>query len=114
VGQRKGLGIPDSTPYYVVALDPAKNAVIVGKKEDLYLGELSVTNVNWTIGKEPDLPSEYFTKIRYRHQGASARVMVPEQGVYKVRFQEPQMAITPGQFAVFYNDDEVIGGGEIV
>ena len=114
VGQRKGLGIPDATPYYVVALDPAENAVVVGKKEDLYQHELSVGDVNWTSGKEPDLPSDFFTKIRYRHQGASARVTFPHKGIYNVSFQKPQMAITPGQFAVFYNDDVVMGGGVIV
>jgi len=114
VGQRKGLGIPDATPYYVVALDPAKNAVVVGKKEDLYQHELSVVDVNWTAGQEPDLPSEFFTKIRYRHPGAPAQVMVSENNAYTVHFQEPQMAITPGQFAVFYYDDEVIGGGVIL
>ena len=114
VGQRKGLGIPDATPYYVVAIDPAKNAVVVGKKEDLYQRELSVGDVIWTVGQEPDLTHDFFTKIRYRHPGASAQVMVSEKGIYTVHFQEPQMAITPGQFAVFYNDDEVIGGGVIV
>ena len=114
VGQRKGLGIPDATPYYVVALDPIKNAVIVGKKEDLYQNELSVGDVNWTAGQEPDLPHDFFTKIRYRHAGAPAQVMYSEKGLYAVCFQEPQMAITPGQFAVFYNDDEVIGGGVIL
>jgi tRNA-specific 2-thiouridylase len=113
VGQRKGLGIPDATPYYVLALDPEKNAVVVGKKEDLYQHELWVGDVNWTAGQEPDLPNEFFTKIRYRHPGAPAQVMVQENNIYSVRFHEPQMAITPGQFAVFYNDDEVIGGGVI-
>jgi tRNA-specific 2-thiouridylase len=97
-----------------VALDPAKNAVIVGKKEDLYQDELVVTEVNWTAGKEPDLPHEFSTKIRYRHTGAPAEVKSSEKNMYSVRFQEPQMAITPGQFAVFYNDDEVIGGGVIL
>jgi tRNA-specific 2-thiouridylase len=114
VGQRKGLGIPDATPYYVVALDPPKKAVVVGKKEDLYQKELKVDDVNWTTGEAPDLPHKFFTKIRYRHQGAPAQVMASEKGLYTVRFQEPQMAITPGQFAVFYNDDEVIGGGVIL
>ena len=114
VGQRKGLGIPDATPYYVVAIDPAKNAVVVGKKEDLYQHELSVGDVNWTGGQEPDLPHEFFTKIRYRHPGGSAVVMVSEKGIYTARFQGPQLAVTPGQFAVFYNGDEVIGGGEIL
>jgi tRNA-specific 2-thiouridylase len=114
VGQRKGLGIPDATPYYVVALDPAKNAVVVGKKRDLYKRELSVTDVNWTLGQQPDLPQEFFTKIRYRHPGAIARVMPAENDTFMVRFPEPQMAITPGQFAVFYNNDEVLGGGVIL
>ncbi len=114
VGQRKGLGIPDATPYYVVALDPEKNAVVVGKKDDLFQKELSVTQVNWIAGKEPDLPEEFFTRIRYRHQGAQAKVMPAKNSAHPVRFREPQLAITPGQFAVFYNDDEVIGGGEIV
>ena len=114
VGQRKGLGIPDATPYYVVALDPAQNAIIVGKKEDLYQDELSVGDVNWTIGQEPELPNQFLTKIRYRHPGATAQLMPSEKGVYKIRFHEPQMAITPGQFAVFYNNDEVVGGGVIL
>ena len=114
VGQRKGLGIPDATPYYVVALDPLKNEVVVGKKEDLYQYDLTVGEVNWTAGKEPDLPREFFIKIRYRHAGAPAQVISLKNSVYTARFQESQMAITPGQFAVFYNDDEVIGGGEIL
>ncbi|MFC1843808.1 tRNA 2-thiouridine(34) synthase MnmA [Thermodesulfobacteriota bacterium] len=114
VGQRRGLGIPDATPYYVVALDPVKNEVVVGKKEDLYRSELSVKDVNWTGGLEPDLPHDFSTRIRYRHAGAPARIMPAEDGVYKVCFQEPQLAVTPGQFAVFYYDDEVLGGGEIL
>jgi tRNA-specific 2-thiouridylase len=114
VGQRKGLGIPDATPYYVVALDPLKNSVVVGKKHDLYQSELSVGDVNWIAGEEPNLPSDFLIKIRYRHKGAEARVMMPENGVCKVLFQEPQLAVTPGQFAVFYEGDEVMGGGEIL
>jgi tRNA-specific 2-thiouridylase len=114
VGQRKGLGIPDVTPYYVVALDPAKIAVVVGKKEDLWQRELSVGEMNWIGGKDPGLPRDLFTRIRYRHKGAAARVMLQEKGLYTVRFHEPQLAITPGQFAVFYEEDEVIGGGVIL
>lgn len=114
VGQRKGLGIPDATPYYVVALDPVKNSVVVGKKEDLWQHNLSAGEVNWIAGSAPELPCNFFTKIRYRHAGASSQVMPPENGVYKVRFDESQLAVTPGQFAVFYEDDEVIGGGVIL
>jgi len=114
VGQRKGLGIPDATPYYVVALDPLNNAVLVGKKEDLWQRELSVEKVNWIEGREPVLPSEFFTKIRYRHKGAPALVLPQEKGHYRVCFHEQQLAITPGQFAVFYHGDEVLGGGVIL
>jgi len=114
VGQRKGLGIQDATPYYVVALDPQKNAVIVGKKEDLRQSGLAVGEVHWISGTVPDLPGEFVTKIRYRHEGAPARVMPPDKGLYTVCFQEPQPAITPGQFAVFYKGDEVMGGGVIL
>jgi tRNA-specific 2-thiouridylase len=114
VGQRKGLGIPDATPYYVLALDPVKNEVVVGKKEDLWKKQLAVKNVNWIAGKEPGLPRDFLTKIRYRHDGASATIGLPEKEIYTVRFPEPQLAVTPGQFAVFYERDEVIGGGEIL
>jgi tRNA-specific 2-thiouridylase len=114
VGQRKGLGIPDATPYYVVALDPKANAVMVGKKADLWQRQLTVGDVNWIAGKEPPLPHNFFTRIRYRHKGAPARMETPEKGLYPLRFQEPQLAITPGQFAVFYEGVEVIGGGVIL
>jgi tRNA-specific 2-thiouridylase len=86
----------------------------VGKKEDLFKKELFVSNVNWLAGSEPELPASFQVKIRYRHQPAAAEIMAPEGSLYPVCFTEPQMAITPGQFAVFYNDNEVIGGGEIV
>ena len=114
VGQRKGLGIPDATPYYVLALDPGHNAVVVGKKEDLWQDEMSLGEVNWIAGNEPALPRDFLVKIRYRHEGAPARVMPSEAGHYRVRFQKQQLAVTPGQFAVFYDRDEVIGGGEIL
>lgn len=114
VGQRKGLGIPDATPYYVVALDSQRNTVIVGKKEDLRQDRLLAGEVNWIAGKEPELPAEFITKIRYRHTGAPARVAPSIKGTHAVCFQEPQLAVTPGQFAVFYKNDEVMGGGVIV
>ena len=114
VGQRRGLGIPDATPYYVIAIDPVKNAVIVGKKEDLWQREMSVGDMNWIAGKDPGLPRDLFTRIRYRHKGAAARVMLQEKNLCTVLFHEPQLSITPGQFAVFYEEDEVIGGGVIL
>lgn len=114
VGQRKGLGIPDATPYYVVALDPERNTVVVGKKGELEQKELFVGGINWTGGTMPNLPRDYCTRIRYRHKGAPARVTTAERDTCRVHFQTPQLAVTPGQFAVFYEVDEVIGGGEIL
>jgi tRNA-specific 2-thiouridylase len=114
VGQRKGLGLPDATPYYVVALDPVQNAVVIGKKDDLLQGDMSVGEMNWLAGDEPTLPRDFLTKVRYRHKGALVHVLRPENKVYTVRFHKPQAAITPGQFAVFYEGDEVIGGGVIL
>ena len=114
VGQRKGLGIPDATPYYVVALDPTLNAVRVGKKADLQQGGLTAGEVNWIAGNPPGLPHDFLIRIRYRHAGAPARVLAPEKGVCRVLFRETQSAVTPGQFAVFYDRDEVMGGGVII
>lgn len=114
VGQRRGLGVPDATPYYVMALDPVRNAVVVGKKDDLLQNEMTVSEINWLAGEQPALPRDYITKIRYRHKGASALVLAPQDNIYRVCFHQAQLAVTPGQFAVFYQGDEVMGGGEIL
>ncbi|MDH5524990.1 MAG: tRNA 2-thiouridine(34) synthase MnmA [Desulfobulbaceae bacterium] len=113
VGQRRGLGIPDATPYYVVGLDPVNNQVIVGKDEDLWHDTLLVAEMNWSAGVAPELPAVFDVKIRYRHGGARAQVIGGDDGRIEVKFVEPQRAITPGQFAVFYQGDQVVGGGEI-
>ncbi|MEW6428808.1 MAG: tRNA 2-thiouridine(34) synthase MnmA [Thermodesulfobacteriota bacterium] len=114
VGQRRGLGIPDETPYYVVALDAGADAVVVGKEEDLYRTDLLVGGVNWISGYSPALPASYRVRIRYRHREAVAEVgRGGADGSCRVRFREPQRAVAPGQFAVFYDNDEVVGGGEI-
>ncbi|MCF6291139.1 MAG: tRNA 2-thiouridine(34) synthase MnmA [Desulfobacterales bacterium] len=114
VGQRRGLGLPDATPYYVLAIDPARNAVIVGKEEDLWQKELTVTTVNWLVPEPPVLPREYLVRIRYRHQPDPAVLFPGPDGQLTIRFKEPQRAVTPGQFAVFYDDDRVIGSSEII
>ena len=113
VGQRRGLGIPDVTPFYVVGLDAKKNQVIIGKEEDLWQDTLVVNKINWLSGTVPDLPQTFDVKIRYRHQASPAVVEDMGSG-FKVCFNEPQRAITPGQFAALYRGDELVGGGEIV
>jgi len=114
IGQRRGLGLPDATPYYVVGLDAANNRVLVGKDAELWRDFLRLREVNWLAGEPPPLPARLTVKIRYRHAGAPATIEATGGGALAVRFEVPQRAITPGQFAVFYAGDEVVGGGEIV
>lgn len=112
VGQRRGLGIPDATPYYVTGLDAIKNQVIIGKDCDLWHNSLQIKEINWLSGQAPKLPADFLVKIRYRHNGAQACVQ-PAGNKLSIEFKEPQRAITPGQFAVLYRDNEIIGSGEI-
>ena len=114
VGQRRGLGLPDATPWYVVGLDHKKNAVFVGKDRDLWQSALTVGRVSWMNGTPAILPDEFDVKIRSRHQPGPAKVEEGPDNTCIVTFSEPQRAITPGQFAVFYKDNEVMGGGEIL
>ncbi len=119
VGQRRGLGIAHSRPLYVLRLEVARNAVIVGYKEDLYSRGLRASRVNWISGRYPAEPVEVEVKIRSRHREVAARVSVePDQssaGTWRaeVIFSTPQMSVTPGQAAVFYRGDRVLGGGWI-
>ncbi|MDP2104408.1 MAG: tRNA 2-thiouridine(34) synthase MnmA [Desulfobulbaceae bacterium] len=113
VGQRRGLGIPDASPWYVIGLDTDRNQVIIGKEEELWQDTLSIREMHWVSGHEPNLPQAFMVKIRYRHQAAQS--LLSRQGdCYTIRFSEPQRAITPGQFAALYLGDEVIGGGAIL
>jgi len=113
IGQRRGLGIASSAPYYVVDLDPASGTVIVGRVSDLYRRELTVSHVNWISRDCPDHPILCRVRIRNRHRPADA-LLSPVGGTdVKIRFREPQRAVTPGQAAVFYDGDLVLGGGTI-
>lgn len=112
IGQRRGLGVPDATPYYVVALDAGRNAVIVGKEMALYHAVLLTEDVHWLAGAPPRLPGRYLVQLRYRHQPAPAQVEAVARGL-RVVFDTPQRAITPGQFVVFYDGAAVVGSGEI-
>jgi len=112
IGQRRGLGLPDATPYYVVALDADRNAVIVGKEAELYHQALLVEEVRWLAGGPPALPGRWLVQLRYRHQATPATVETAGGGLLVV-CDTPQRAVTPGQFAVFYAGDEVVGSGVI-
>jgi len=109
IGQRGGLGIAAKTPLYVVEIDAAKNKVVVGQKKDLYSIGLFAGDVNILTD---DLPTEMGAKIRYRKKSALCSVQ-KEANKLKVVFKEAQESITPGQAVVFYEGDEVLGGGVI-
>ena len=113
VGQRRGLGVAYSEPLYVKRILVAENKVLLGRDEDLYGTSCDVSDVNWIAGETPSAPIKCAVKIRYRQTEQEATVTPLEGGRAHVEFDSPQRAITPGQSAVFYDGDEVLGGGEI-
>jgi tRNA-specific 2-thiouridylase len=113
VGQRKGLGIAAPSPLYVVRIDASSDTVTVGNRNDVRCSELTASGVNWIAGQVPAAPIRAAAQIRYRHPAATALVEPLDGGRARVTFDAPQAAITPGQAAVFYCGDEVLGGGWI-
>ena len=113
IGQRKGLGVSAGEPLYVTTIDPKRNAIVVGTKEELYEDELIASDLNWIAIKELKQPLNVRARIRYRHNEAEATVAPLNKDKIHVKFKEPQMAITPGQAVVFYDGDIVVGGGVI-
>jgi len=138
IGQRKGLVLAAAEPLYVIAIDPAQNAIIVGSREKAFRDELTASDLNWITSDTPVFPFSTHAKIRYRHPEAPATVTpylslrdhpdavgrrsnlnrlspLSSPGVTKVhvKYTHPQMAITPGQAVVFYDGDVVVGGGTI-
>ncbi len=112
VGQRRGLGIASTEPYYVKALLPKSNSVVVGRAADVYANELQVDEMHWISGAPPDSAFPCRVQIRYRHQPAEADITCGE--LTHIRFKEPQFAVTPGQAAVLYDGEKVLGGGWIM
>jgi tRNA-specific 2-thiouridylase len=100
-------------PLYVIALDPAKNRVVVGQDRDLFRSRFRVRSVNWIRPLREGDAVDADVKIRHNHPGAAARVEAQAGSEALVEFLQPQRAITPGQAAVFYDGDEVLGGGWI-
>lgn len=113
VGQRRGLKIAKGEPLYVIATEPAAQRVIVGRNEDLLRARLRVKDMNWISIAAPAAPVRAEVKIRNKHAAAPATVTPAGEGVVEVRFDEPQRAVTPGQGAVLYDGDRVLGGGWI-
>lgn len=113
VGQRKGLGIAAPQPLYVVQVDARENRVVVGSSDDLLKNEMVVRRINWISIEELTEPLRVTVKIRSRAEEAPATLRSGDEGAVIVTFDEPQRAVTPGQAAVFYDGDIVVGGGWI-
>lgn len=114
IGQRRGLGIPDSTPWYVACIDPQNNRVVVAKAGELMRQTVNIGDLHWLTGVPPEEGSLYEVRLRSTHSGAMAHFSFNDNGQALLDFEEPQRAVTPGQFAVLYRKDEVAGSGIIL
>lgn len=113
IGQRRGLGLAVSEPRYVTALRPESNTVVIGTLEDLLRRDCPLDDVNWVKIAEPSEPIRTHVRIRYRAELVPATVQAEPGGRACVCFDEPQRAVTPGQAVVFYDGEDVVGGGTI-
>jgi tRNA-specific 2-thiouridylase len=113
VGQRKGLGLSSPIPLYVVGIDAAAKTVTVGPKAALERRELTASGVNWIAGEAPPAGTRVTAQIRHRHTEAAATIEALSDGRVSVVFDDPQVAIAPGQALVMYSGPEVVGGGWI-
>jgi tRNA-specific 2-thiouridylase len=113
IGQRRGLRLAKGKPLYVIGIDREKNAVIVGEEKDVYGNSFVVQSVNWIQDQDTGLPISCKVKIRYNHPGTEATLFPKGENAMEVSLKTPQKAITPGQAAVFYQGDTVLGGGWI-
>ena len=115
IGQRRGLGVPADRRIYVTRLDPEKNQVVLSDEADLFHKEVRLRDFHWITGEIPGSEIRCKAKIRYRHREQPATLIPgPEGGTATLIFDEPQRAATPGQSAVFYDGEYVLGGGIIV
>ena len=120
IGQRQGLGIGglanhSDAPWYVVDKDLENNLLLVAQGNDhpaLFKRSLSAGDIYWVAGKSPTLPLQCHAKVRYRQQDQACTI-TPEDDGYRVDFEQPQRAVTPGQSVVFYRGEECLGGGVI-
>jgi tRNA-specific 2-thiouridylase len=113
IGQRKGLGFAAGKPLYVLSLDTEKNRVVVGDDDSLRTTTCEVTGVNWVSCENPRQPLRAKVKIRHKHEAAGATVHPLDANTARITFDAPQRAVTPGQAAVFYDGDRVLGGAWI-
>jgi tRNA-uridine 2-sulfurtransferase len=113
IGQRKGLGIAAAEPLYVISIDAVNNRVVVGDRTKATKSECNVNRVNWVSIAEPSTPIRAEVQVRYRTKAVPVTVVPLENSRVRIVFDEPQFSITPGQAAVWYDGEKVLGGGII-
>lgn len=113
IGQRKGIGVSYSKPLYVIRISPADNTIVVGEEKELLCGSFNIHNVNFVSKIIPTAVFKCNVKIRYNSQAKPAIVIIVDKNEAKINFLTPQKAVTPGQSAVFYLGDAMLGGGII-
>jgi tRNA-specific 2-thiouridylase len=112
IGQRHGLGLASGQALYVIRMEPESNRIVLGSEKELYSRTLAARDLSWISGNVPQAPIAVQARIRYRAKEAEATLAFRD-GSVDVHFAQPQKAVTPGQAVVFYNGDEVLGGGTI-
>lgn len=113
IGQRRGIGIAAAYPLYVLEIRPDSHEIVVGAQNQLYKKKVFVSHLNLVAPTDIDAPLEVTAKIRYMHREAQAILFLLDKGRARLEFKKPQRAATPGQSAVFYDRERVIGGGII-
>jgi tRNA-specific 2-thiouridylase len=113
IGQREGLGIARGYPVYIIAINPQKNEIVLGEKEDAYHAEFIIRQPHFILEPAPKKKIAVRVRIRYNHKEAPAKIFSCVGGMLRVKFKRPQFAVTCGQSAVFYLKDRVLGGGVI-
>lgn len=115
IGQRKGIGIANPEPLYVVKVDAKTKQVVVGPESALFNDRFFINDINWLGGSEiPENGLDFMVKLRSAHSGGKATIFPPKNGISEVKLHSPERAITPGQAAVFFDGSRVMGGGWIM
>ena len=114
VGQRKGLGVSLGYPAFVIEIRPETNEIVIGSKEESMIKSFKINNLNFMAVEDITEPVHLFTKIRYNHKGTYCTVERTGEDELTCTFDNPEKAVTPGQAAVFYKDNIVVGGGTII
>lgn len=113
IGQRRGLGVSHTSPLYVTRIAPKENTIYVGEKTSLFRKKFLIKDINWVSIERPSEPIDCYVKIRYKHKPAKAKISLNGKNTGLVEFEEEQISITPGQSAVFYEKDILLGGAII-